>query len=106
MMKHAHEYENLTEAGLDRFVEQMKLKLDQNQEKKGDSWVTCPIKNLEQGFYRERFEYVDATNLMEKAKELMDVANFCMMLYNRYLDRWAELVAAGVIKSVGGEKLK
>jgi hypothetical protein len=91
-MKHAHEYENLTEAGLDRFVEQMKLKLDQNQEKKGDSWTTCEIGYLEEAMMHECYEYDQASSLMKKAKELVDVANFCMMLYNRYLDRWAELV--------------
>lgn len=89
-MKEYHEYENRTEAGLDRFVEEMKLKLDRNQKKKGDSWTTCEIEFLEQALMTECYEYDQAPSLMKKANELVDVANFCMMLYNRYLDRCKE----------------
>ena len=89
-MKSAHEYENQTEMGLDHFLEQMKLKLALNQEKKGDSWQSCDIQFLELKLYEELDEFYGAKTPMEKAKELVDVANVCMMLNNRYLEQWAE----------------
>lgn len=89
-MKDAHEYETKTEMGLDQFVEKMKLTLDLNQERKGDSWKTCKIEFLEGKLCEEIQEYLEAKTPMTKANELVDVANVAMMLYNRYFDQWAK----------------
>lgn len=75
-----------TEEGLKLFVEQMKLKLDLKQENKGDSWVTCDVRFLMRKFGEETREYFDAENDMECAKELVDIANVCMMLYHRHIE--------------------
>ena len=79
-----------TETGLRWFVVQMKLKLDMNQEEKGDSWVTCDIEFLEKKLREEIEEYHKGEGRMKSAHELVDIANVCMMLYHRHVDEWAE----------------
>jgi len=79
-----------TEEGLKQFVEQMKLKLDTNQKKKGDSWVTCDVKFLEEKLRGEITEYYEEEGSMKSAQELVDIANVCMMLYHRHFDIWAK----------------
>lgn len=93
-----------TEKGLKEFVELMKLKLDLNQEKKGDSWITCDIEFLEDKLGEELEEYLKTKNdaqFYRSAQELVDVANICMMLHHRYIDVWAKQAAE---KMFGGEK--
>lgn len=89
-MKEAHEYKTKTDAGYDLFIEAMKLKLDQTQKLKGDTWTTLKIGFLECGFDEEIREFYDAHTLMRKMQELVDVANSCMILYNRYFELWAK----------------
>ena len=80
-----------TEKGLKEFVEQMKLKLDDlNQEEKGDSWVTCDITFLKGKLREEIAEYYGEEGSMKSAKELVDIANVCMMLYHRHVEAWAK----------------
>lgn len=82
-----------TKIGLESFVEQMKLKLNINQEKKGDSWVTCDIKFMEDKLMEEINEYYAEKGDMKRAKELVDIANICMMLYHRHMKAWAKQAA-------------
>lgn len=79
-----------TGEGLDSFVEGMRLKLDLNEEKKGNSWTICPIEYLENKRKGEITEVESAVDDYKKAQELVDEANLCMMLFHRYMDRWIE----------------
>lgn len=79
-----------TKTGLRDFVEQMELKLDLNQEEKGDSWVTCDITFLEGKLREEIAEYYKEEGSMKSTRELVDIANICMMLYHRHFDIWAK----------------
>lgn len=79
-----------TEQGLKAFVEQMKLKLDLNQEEKGDSWVTCDIGFLKGKLREEIAEYYGEEGSMKSGRELVDIANVCMMLYHRHIEVWAK----------------
>jgi predicted house-cleaning noncanonical NTP pyrophosphatase (MazG superfamily) len=73
-----------TDEAFEQFIKEMKLKLDQNQDKKGDSWVTCDMNFLENKLLEELHEYYDAESHMSKRRELIDVANVCMMLATRH----------------------
>jgi len=79
-----------TEMGLEEFIVEMKLKLDMNQTKKGDSWVTCDIGFLQDKLREGMQEYYDAEGSMIGARELVDIANVCMMLFHRYREEWAK----------------
>ena len=79
-----------TEEGLKEFVELMKLKLDLNQEEKGDSWVTCDVRFLKGKLREEIAEYYEEEGSRKSAQELVDIANVCMMLYHRYFETWAK----------------
>jgi predicted house-cleaning noncanonical NTP pyrophosphatase (MazG superfamily) len=65
--------------GLQSFYAQMIQKIQQNEVEKRDSWVRCDLKSLEFALSEEIREY----NESEKIEELVDIANICMMLYNR-----------------------
>ena len=77
-----------TEEGLKAFFNAMKLKLDLNQEVKGDSWAVCDIKFLENKLFEEIKEYLKESKHNKKSQELVDIANVCMMLYHRHLNIW------------------
>ena len=77
-----------TDDGLKAFVDAMKLKLDLNQDRKGDSWATCDIEFLEDKLLGEIKEYLDESKHGKKSRELIDVANICMMLYHRHFNIW------------------
>lgn len=93
--------ETETDKGLHSFVEAMKLKLDLNQEKKGDSWTTCEIDFLENKLLEEIKEYLDEPRHGKKSQELGDIANVCMMLYHRHFNLWAEEAAERMFGSDG-----
>lgn len=98
-----------TEQGFKEFIAEMKLKLDMNQAKKGDSWVTCDIEFLQGKLREEMKEYYDAEGSMIGARELVDIANVCMMLFHRYREEWAKRGSAEVIWRCNGkvnERLK
>ena len=82
-----------TEQGFKEFTEKMKLVLDLNQEKKGDSWVDCELQFLDDKLDEEYNEFKEETKPLAKAEECADMANVCMMLYNRYMDIWVEKTA-------------
>jgi len=82
-----------TEKGLKEFFEQMKLKLGLNQERKGDSWVTCDIRFPKGKLREEIAEYYGEEGSMKSAQELVDIANVCMMLYHRHAEAWEKQVA-------------
>ena len=73
-----------TEIGYRRFREVMRARLRINQDEKGDSWVTCDIEFLEDKLLEEIEEYLSAKKHVDKKEEAIDIANICMMLYNRH----------------------
>ena len=77
-----------TDDELKTFIDAMKLKLDLNQEEKGDFWATCDIEFLEDKLLEEIGEYLDESRHGKKSQELVDVANICMMLYHRHFNIW------------------
>lgn len=77
---------NYTEKSLIEFVAAMNIKLDINRAEKGDSWVTCDISYLQSKLGKNMEEYWGLERDMESANMLVDVANFCMMLYHRQVD--------------------
>ena len=79
-----------TENSLDAFVMQMKVVLHRHEKLKGNSWSDCDIQFLENKLKEEFEEYEDANRHSAKAEELVDIANICMMLYNRHIEVWAE----------------
>ena len=91
-----------TEHGFKEFIVEMKLKLDQNQEKKGDSWVTCDIEFLQGKLREEIHEYYNVEGSMIGARELVDIANMCMMLFIRYREEWAKRAGEAMFGSAMG----
>ena len=87
-----------TENGLETFVMDMKVTLYRHQKEKGDSWADCDLQFLLDKFEEEIKEFKDEVKPSKKAKELVDVANICMMLYHRYINIWAEQ-ASKIMKS-------
>lgn len=81
-----------TENGLKEFYCHMKLVLDEHQDRKGDSWTADEVQWLEQRLEKEMEEFRRESNPLKKAQELVDVANFCMFIYHKYIDIWAEAV--------------
>lgn len=53
--------------------------MNKHQQAKGDSWKTCNIGFLEGKLHEELAEYADSGD----KRELIDIANVCMMLYHR-----------------------
>lgn len=77
-----------TKDGLKKFVEQMDLKLYIREEKYGDSWTNVNIDFLEKKLLEEMNEYLAENKHGKKSCELVDIANVCMMLYNRHFNIW------------------
>ena len=74
------------------FCDQMELVLDEHYPKKGETWQTNTIGQLEERLIEEFDEWKKSNSPLQSAEELIDVANFCMFLYHRYVDEWAEKV--------------
>ena len=64
-----------------KFAEEMERIMSENDAKKGDSWKRCDVRFLDDRL-KEEFSEWDNTNKAGN-KELVDIANFCMMLWNR-----------------------
>jgi len=79
-----------TQNALNEFVMYMNNKLDENEEKKGNSWASCDLQFLLDKLDEEIQEFKDEPKPLAKAEELVDVANICMMLHHRYVEIWAE----------------
>jgi len=75
---------NYTESSLIEFVAAMSIKLEANQAAKGDSWVTSDMGFLRHELDGKLDEYWSMERDMERAGALVDIANFCMMLYLRH----------------------
>jgi len=61
------------------FAEEMESVLKAHDEDRGDSWKTCDIDFLQTRLEDEVQEYKQ----FEDFSELLDIANFCMMLWWR-----------------------
>ena len=59
----------------------MESTLKRHEKAKGDSWKTCDIKFLENKLEEEYLEWAGNKD----KHELVDIANICMMLFNRKL---------------------
>ena len=90
-----------TENSLKAFVMEMEVVLYRHEKVKGNSWSNCDMKYLEDKLKEELKEYQDANRPLAKAEELVDIANICMMLYNRHIDIWAEKTAKFLKSSRG-----
>lgn len=72
------------------FAEEMEQVMSENDKRKGDSWKEMNINHLLHLLGREYFELNTAVdlNLEElELKELVDIANFCMMIWNRLKEK-------------------
>ena len=59
----------------------METTLSRHQKAKGDSWKWCDIEFLENKLHEEYNEWKESGD----KHELVDIANICMMLFNRKL---------------------
>ena len=68
---------------MDKYIEffaaEMEATMNMHKPEKGDSWKTCSINYLEMKLDEEVEEYMATRD----PSELPDIANCCMMLYNR-----------------------
>lgn len=65
------------------FARTMEAVLQKHDAVKGDTWKFCPVDFLEKKLEEETREYIDAPCRVRDPMELVDIANICMMLYNR-----------------------
>jgi len=84
---------NALDRDVEKFAEAMTLVLSEHADEKGDSWKRCDIAFLQAKLQEEVKEYQDASGSFRKAQELVDIANFCMMLYHRHVDEWVSEAA-------------
>ena len=71
------------------FADEMQLVMSKHDEDKGESWMDCPAKYLLDGLDTEIEELAKARgnlNIANVREELVDIANYCMMLWNRLDD--------------------
>jgi len=66
-------------SGLQAFYSEMIIKIEQKEKEKEDSWIRCDLKYLEFALSEEIKEYNESGD----KDELVDIANMCMMIYNR-----------------------
>ena len=71
------------------FAMSMQATMRKHQKKKGDSWKDCDIVYLENKLVEEIEEYQKDY----EPHELVDIANMCMMLWNRKMWKLAEQTA-------------
>jgi len=73
---------------IEKFCEAMNNKMKRNQPVKGDSWKTCSILYLWDRLFEEIMELnmADKSCFTDFGEELVDIANFAMMIWNRYND--------------------
>lgn len=62
-----------------KFAEHMEVIMRVHDDKKGDSWKTMRIIDLKNMMAKEWLEYTR----FEHETELIDIANFCMMIWHR-----------------------
>ena len=66
------------------FAIEMDKVMNKHQSEKGDSWEVCDVDFLKKKLVEEFNEYCEDTN---QRKELLDIANICMMLYFRIIKK-------------------
>lgn len=73
------------------FAFRMEKKMSKNDDTKGDSWKSMTKEDLRQGLHDEFWEFEKSLekNELDPKEELIDIANFCMMLYFKY--KWYPL---------------
>lgn len=86
--------------GLAAFAEHMNAKIVANEPTKGDSWKGTKIEVLVANLHDEIQEFTEAKRVGEKAEELVDIVNMCMMLFNRYM----ELAQTGIGRTERGNQ--
>jgi len=70
-----------------RFADIMEVVMSKNDSEKGDSWKRLPHDELQAMLLKE----VEESNVDNaKIKEWIDIANFCMMIYNNTIDGISE----------------
>lgn len=94
-MSYVEDHRKEIRAPLLRFCEQQELLLRTHDEKKGyASWKDDSFEAIQNRLKDEFFEYFDGTTSFSTAvesikhnqRELLDIANFCMMLHDKYDD--------------------
>jgi len=70
---------------LSLFAMAMETKLKRHDKDRGDSWKDCDKSFLRGRLIDEVTEYLDSYPC--DRKELVDIANFCMMLWYRDIDK-------------------
>ena len=73
--------------------------MNKHQQMKGDSWKTCNLGFLEGKLHEEFAEYADSGD----KRELVDIANICMMLYHRKTVPFLDLPSPKKVKETRGE---
>lgn len=66
------------------FAEVMEDVMRINDDKKGDSWKDCEISFLESKLIVDFAEWLQTRNYNLSKNEVIDIANYCMMLFHRY----------------------
>jgi len=66
------------------FAEEMERVMQENDAIKRNSWKNLPISYLEHKLIEEYQEWYLLSNIKNNKKELIDIANICMMLWHRY----------------------
>jgi len=65
-----------------RFTDEMKYELDKNDDKL--HWLECDENFLKSRLTANSVKAMTSGNKEERLKSLVDTANFCMMLWDRY----------------------
>ena len=76
---------------IETFAREMDKVYSLHKPKKGDSWKDCDIKYLQDKLIAEHREWIAAVSsehigtgdTEQTARELVDIANMCMMLFHR-----------------------
>jgi len=65
----------------------MLSKLVEARKRHGDSWLIVPISQLRRRLKKEFQEWCNAKDKETELKELIDIANQCLLLYFRLLEK-------------------
>lgn len=76
------------------FASHMEKMLQKHDDQKGKrGWKDDSIRGLEERLHQELAEYMETNGWQNKRREIIDVANFCMMIWDRWGDVGAESMA-------------